>query len=66
MRHLYDNYVDARRKNNERVDNVEYEKLRKSVEQMVPKLRQKHGDRPIDFEIVVQGGRVGLKPKIGQ
>ena len=25
---------------------------------------QKHGDRKIDFEVVLQNGRVGLKPKI--
>lgn len=65
MRRLYDNYVEAKKKNNERVDNVKYESLATSVQQMMPKLREKHGNRPIDFEIVVQNGKVGLKPKVG-
>ncbi|UJR78296.1 MXAN_5187 C-terminal domain-containing protein [Sandaracinus amylolyticus] len=65
MRRLYDRYVEARRRNNERVDNVRYETLAQSVEQMLPKLREKHGDRKIDFDIVVQNGKVGLKPKVG-
>ncbi|AKF09195.1 hypothetical protein DB32_006344 [Sandaracinus amylolyticus] len=65
MRSLYDRYVEARRRNNERVDNVRYETLAQSVQQMLPKLREKHGDRKIDFDIVVQNGKVGLKPKLG-
>ncbi len=64
LRRLYDSYVDARRRNNEAGD-VAYDKLATSVRQMTSKLREKHGDRKIDFEIVVQNGKVGLKPKIG-
>ncbi len=62
MRAIYDEYVAARRKNNERVDNVRYEKLQKSIEKMVPKLREKHAGKDIDFKVVVKNGRVGLKP----
>lgn len=65
LRHLYDRYVDARRRNNERVDNVAYDKLAASVQQMQSKLREKHGNKRIDFEVVVQNGKVGIKPKIG-
>lgn len=65
LRTIYDSYVDARRRNNERVDTVKYETVKQSVEQMMPKLREKHGDRAIDFEVVVQNGKVGLKPKVG-
>lgn len=65
MRRIYDRYVEARRRNNERVDNVRYETLAQSVQQMIPKLREKHGDRKIDFDVVVQNGKVGLKPKVG-
>jgi hypothetical protein len=62
MRRLYDSYVDARRKNNERVDNVRYETVQKSVEKMLPGLREKHKGKDIDFEVVVRDGKVGLKP----
>ncbi len=61
---LYDRYVDARRKNNERVDNVKFESLQQSVEKMMPKLREKHGNKAIDFDIVLQDGKVGLKPRV--
>jgi len=61
MRALYDRYADARRKNNE--GTVRFETLQESVQKMVPKLREKYGDRKVDFEVVVQNGRVGLKPK---
>ncbi|MFW6050580.1 MAG: MXAN_5187 C-terminal domain-containing protein [Myxococcota bacterium] len=62
LRSLYREYVEARKRNNERVDNVRYETLAKNVQAMVPKLQQKHKGKRIDFEVVVQNGRVGLKP----
>lgn len=62
IRAVYDRYVDARRKNNERTDNVRYETLAKSLRDMVPKLREKHSGKSIDFEIVVKDGKVGIKP----
>lgn len=66
MKHLYDSYVAARQRNNERTDNMSYDKLESSIQKMKSKLRQKHGAaKKIDFEVVVQNGRVGLKPKIG-
>ncbi len=64
MRAIYDRYVDARRQNNERTD-VRFESLAESVQKMIPKLREKHGDKAIDFDVVVQNGKVGLKPKVG-
>jgi hypothetical protein len=64
MRALYERYVDARRRNNERVDNVRLESLQQSVEKMMPKLREKHGNKAIDFDVVLQDGKVGLKPRV--
>jgi hypothetical protein len=64
MRALYDRYVDARRRNNERIDNVKFESLQQSVEKMMPKLREKHGNKAIDFDVVLQDGKVGLKPRV--
>jgi hypothetical protein len=64
MRKLYDQYLAARRKNNENVDNLKYEQVAESVKKMVPKLREKHGDKKIEFEVVVQNGRVGFRPKV--
>ncbi len=62
LRRVYERFVDARRKNNEPVDNIRFETMRKSVEKMLPKLREKHKGKEIDFEVVVRDGKVGLKP----
>ena len=62
---LYSRYVEARRNNNERVDNLKFEAVAASVKEMKSRLKKKHGDKAIDFEVVVRDGRVGLKPKIG-
>jgi TRAP-type mannitol/chloroaromatic compound transport system substrate-binding protein len=48
MRRLYAEYVDARRKNNETVENLKYEQVAESVKKMVPKLREKHGVQILD------------------
>lgn len=62
MKQLFDRYVDARKGNNERTDNLRMESLQKTVEAMLPKLREKHGGKLIDFDVVVRDGKVALKP----
>ena len=62
MKEIYSSYLDARRQNNERTDNVKFESLQKSVDKMLPKLQQKYKGKKIDFEVVIKNGRVGLKP----
>jgi hypothetical protein len=64
MRALYSRYVDARKQNNERAE-VRFEALAESVEKMIPKLREKHGNKAIEFDVVLSNGKVGLKPKVG-
>jgi hypothetical protein len=59
---LYQRYVSARRDNRERTDNVRIETVAKTVRDMIPKLREKHAGKQIDFEVVVKDGRVALKP----
>jgi outer membrane biosynthesis protein TonB len=65
LRHLYDQFVAARRRNNETAGDVGYEKMADSVEKLRAKLRERHGDKKIDFEVVTENGKVSLKPKIG-
>jgi len=62
LQRLYDRYVEARKNNAERVDNVRLETIAKTVKDMMPKLQQKHAGKQIDFEVVVKDGRVALKP----
>ncbi len=62
MKRIYREYVEARRRNNQSVDSVKMESLERSIRKMMPKLKQKHAGKKIDFEVVVKNGRVGLKP----
>jgi hypothetical protein len=61
MRRIYDEYVAARRKNNE--GDVRYDALVTNIQKMLPELQKKHQGKQIDFEVVVKDGRVGLKPR---
>jgi hypothetical protein len=61
MRRIYDEYAAARRRNNE--GEVRYEAMVSSIQKMLPEIAKRHQGRPIDFEVVVKDGRVGLKPK---
>jgi hypothetical protein len=61
LRRIHQQYVDARRRNNESAD-VKYETLAKSIRDMEPRLREKYAGKTIDFQVVVQNGKVGLKP----
>ncbi len=61
-RKVYDRYLEERKKNNQRVDHLRYESVAKKLEKMVPQLEAKHKGKKIDFEVVVQGGKVGIKP----
>jgi hypothetical protein len=62
MRGIYDKYIAARQQNSERTDNVKFESVVQSVQNMLPKLTQKHAGKKIDFEVVVKDGKVALKP----
>jgi hypothetical protein len=62
MRALFERYVEARRSNAERTDNVKFETLAKNVAEMLPKLREKHPGKKVGFTVIVKDGKVGLKP----
>lgn len=62
IKRVYDRYIEARKRNNERTDNVRYETIERNIKKMMPKLQQKHRGKEIDFEVVVKDGKVGLKP----
>lgn len=59
VRRVYDRYAEARRKNNE--PDVSYDALAKNLRDAAPKMREKYG-KPVDFEVVLKDGKVGLKP----
>jgi len=64
MRQIYESYIEAKRMNNERTDQVDYEMVAKSLKKMVPKLDRKHKGKRVDFKVVVKDGKVGIKPVV--
>jgi hypothetical protein len=64
LRQIYEAYVDAKRRNHERTDKIDYEAVAKSLKKMVPKLERKHRGKSIDFQVVLQDGKVGIKPVV--
>jgi hypothetical protein len=60
VRAIYDQYRAVRRQNNE--GDVAFESVKKSIKEMLPKLRQKAPGRELDFEVVVKDGKTVLKP----
>ncbi len=59
LRRVYDRYAEARRKNNE--PSVSFDAVAKNLRDVAPKMREKYG-KPVDFEVVLKDGKVGLKP----
>jgi len=43
---------------------VSYDGLAKSLRAAEAKLRAKHGDRRIDFEVILKDGKAALKPVV--
>jgi hypothetical protein len=61
LRELHARLIDVKRENNER-GNVSLDKLARSLRDAEAKLREKHANRRIDFDVVVKNGKAVLKP----
>lgn len=64
MRQLYDDYVAAKRRGNEPTGGLTFDKLERSLREQTERLRQKHGNKHIEFEVVTIGGRALIRPVI--
>jgi hypothetical protein len=62
MRALYEQYVDARRRQNESTAAITYETVAKTLRDSQARLREKHAGRSVDFEVAVKEGRTVLRP----
>jgi hypothetical protein len=63
VRQLYEQYVEAKRRQNESTAAITYDALARSLRESSEKLRQKLG-RTVDFEVVVKDGRAVLRPVV--
>ena len=64
MRSLFDEYVQAKRRAKESTAGLSLEKLERSLRRQTERLRKKHGNKQIDYEVVTQNGRPLIRPKI--
>lgn len=62
VREIYSRYVDAKRQCNESTAAITVEGLAKSLRESAPKIREKHGGKSVDFDVVIKDGRAVLKP----
>jgi hypothetical protein len=60
---LHRQLVEAKRRNNDG-SNVDLGELRTRLEKTERQLRIQHGDRPIEFAVVVKNGRAMIKPTV--
>ena len=64
MRPLYDEYLAAKRSAKESTDGLTLDKLERSLRKQTERLRKKHGDKKIEYEVVTQNGRTLIRPLI--
>jgi hypothetical protein len=63
MDSLYRRYVRAKSMCGEDPKTVRYDSLVKTIQRQLPKIREMHAGRDIDFQVVIRNGRAILKAK---
>lgn len=61
LQSLYRRFVKAKKMCGEDTQSVRYEMLARTINRQLPKLRAQHGDREIEFQVVIKSGRTILK-----
>jgi hypothetical protein len=64
IRELYTKYVQEKRARNESTAQITYDTVAKSLRESSSKLKQKHGDKAVDFEVTQKDGKTVLKPVV--
>jgi hypothetical protein len=62
VRQIYSQYVDTKRKQNESTTAITYEGVAKSLRESTARLKEKHGNNSVDFEVAVKEGKTILRP----
>ncbi len=62
-RDVYNKLVEAKQRCNEPTANLTFESVQRSMEQQRDRLRQSHGARDVDFQVVIKDGKAYLKPE---
>ncbi len=61
VRELHARLVDAQKRTNDRHD-ISVDRFKKKLEAVESKLRERHGNRRIDFDVVIKDGKAVVKP----
>jgi hypothetical protein len=61
-RAIYERLVAVKQKLNQSTDSFSYERVQASLKQQRERLKAKHGEREVDFDVVVKDGKAFLKP----
>jgi hypothetical protein len=61
---IYSKYVETRRERNEPTHAITREALAKQLSESTERLKQKHGPKAVDFEVVVKDGKTILRPVV--
>lgn len=61
-RAVFERLVETKRRLNESTDSLSFDGLRQSLQRQTEKMREKHGCRDVDFDVVVKDGKAFLKP----
>lgn len=64
VRALYKEYVEAKRSRQESTAAITFDGLAQSLRDSSAKLKQKHGDKQVDFEVAVKDGKTILRPVV--
>ncbi len=64
VRQLYKQYVEAKRSRQESTAAITFDGLARSLRDSTEKLKQKHGDKQVDFEVAVKDGKTILRPVV--
>jgi hypothetical protein len=64
VRQLYKQYVEAKRSRQESTAAITFDGLARSLRDSSEKLKQKHGDKQVDFEVAVKDGKTILRPVV--
>ena len=62
VRQIYSQYVETKRKQNESTTAITYEGVAKSLRESTARLKEKHGNNSVDFEVTVKEGKTILRP----
>lgn len=61
LQSLYRRFVKAKKMCGEDTQSVRYDMLARTINRQLPQLRKQHGDRDIEFQVVIKSGRTILK-----